>query len=158
MTSCQTRSLSPPFSGKRRLISCLDYYQCSHLVLFGGPESHGGDGVVGDLQTGGVTVASTLIRVELTEDVLHTELHGALAEVAGRLPSPQVGPVQVERVETLAVSQHRVKQTEPLALLNKLGQSEQEHGLCVKLRKLPQRCRASQYPWCRLCSWCQSKH
>ena len=92
--------------------------ESSHLVLFGGPESHGGDGGVGDLQTGGVTVTSPHLRAELTEDVLHTVQHHGLAEVAGRLVSPQVGPVQVERVETLAVSQHRVKHTEPLALLN----------------------------------------
>ena len=91
--------------------------ESSHLVLFGRPESHGGDGGVGDLQTGGVTVTSPHLRAELTEDVLHTVLHRGLTEIAGRLPSPQVGPVQVERVETLAVSQHRVKQTESLALL-----------------------------------------
>ena len=91
----------------------------AHLVLFGGPESHGGDGGVGDLHTGGVTVTSPQVRAELAEDVLHTVLHIGLAEVAGLFASPQVGPVQIERVETLAVRQHRVKQTESLALLDK---------------------------------------
>ena len=93
--------------------------ESSHLVLLGGPERHGGDGGVVDLQTGGVTVTSPQLPAELTEDVLHAAHHPGLAEVAGLLPSPQVGPVQVERVETLAVSQHRVKQTESLALLDK---------------------------------------
>ena len=97
------------------------YYESSHLVLLGRPESNGWDGVVGDLETGCVTVTPPLIRAELTEDVLHAVLHGGLTEVAGRFASPQVGPVQVERMETLAVCQHRVKQAESLALLRGYG-------------------------------------
>ena len=93
------------------------YYGSSYLVLLGRPESNGWDGVVGDLETGCVTVTPPLIRAELTEDVLHAVLHAGLAEVTGRFPSSQVGPVQIEGVETLAVCQHRVKQAESLALL-----------------------------------------
>ena len=115
--------------------------ESSHLVLFGRPESHGGDGGVGDLQTGGVTVTSPHLRAELTEDVLHAAHHRGLAEVAGRLASPQTGPVQVERVETLAVSQHRVKQTESLALLKTLAvrlgfyHNKRDHYKNLKLHK-----------------------
>ena len=115
--------------------------ESAHLVLLGGPESHGGDGGVGDLHTGGVTVTSPQIRAELAEDVLHTVLHLGLAEVAGRFVSPQVGPVQVERVETLAVGQHRVKQTESLALLKTLAvrlgfyHNKRDHYKNLKLHK-----------------------
>ena len=97
--------------------------------------------MVGDLQAGGVTVTSPQVGAELTEDVLHTVLHRGLTEVAGRHPLPQVGPVQVERVETLAVGQHRVKQTESLALLKTLAvrlgfyHNKRDHHKNLKLHK-----------------------
>ena len=91
----------------------------SLLVLLGGPQRGGGDWVVGELGTGGVTVASPQLFVELSEDILHTGLHLGVVEVAGRESSPDSVDVEVERVETRAVGPHRVEQTESLTLLNK---------------------------------------
>ena len=62
-------------------------------------------------------MTSPQVGGELSLDVLQALGHLGLVQVT-RLPPVFVGvPLQVERVETLAVSQYSVKQTEPLALL-----------------------------------------
>ena len=100
------------------ILSVIEIFPRVLFVLYGGPEGGGGEGVVGDLGAGGVTVTPPQVSVELVDHLLHTVLSDGLHQVAGFPPCPDVVLVQVERVETLAVGQHRVKQTESLALLN----------------------------------------
>ena len=56
---------------------------------------------------------------ELGHDSLDAEVQCAVAQVTGRLLLPGVVNVQVQWVETATVLHHRVKQTEPLTLLQK---------------------------------------
>ena len=97
---------------------CWFNYRAADLVLLRRPERDRGQCSVGELLTGGVTVTPPQVSVELVDHLLHAVLSGGLHQVAGLPPCPDVVLVQVERMETLAVGQHRVKQTEPLALLD----------------------------------------
>lgn len=73
--------------------------------------------MVVDLPTGGVTVTAPQVGGELSLDVLQALGHLGLAQVTRVLLLSVAVPLQVERVETVAVFQYSVKQTESLALL-----------------------------------------
>ena len=106
------------------LIKCQ--LKSSNLVVEGRPERRGEDGVVFDLLTGGVTVTSPQVAGELSLDVLQTMGHLDLAQVT-RVLLVFVGvPLQVERVETVAVFQYSVEQTESLALLKYINKVRME--------------------------------
>ena len=89
------------------------------FVLYGGPEGGGGEGVVGDLGAGGVTVTPPLLLVELVQDGLYAVEILLLAEVTRLSVDIVCVHVNVERMVTPAVRINRVKETESLALLNK---------------------------------------